>query len=173
MAGWWKFQREWLDDPTINKDADYLRLWVYLNNMAAYSESRRVEWKGQVITLRAGQLTAGRNQLAELTGINPYKVYRILRKLESAQLIAQQHSPQTSLITILTGFEDNESAQQAAQQVHNGCTTSAQQVHTNKERKKEIRRELLLFPADNEKEERRRALDAFLEDAERRAANEE
>ena len=74
MAGWWKFHREWLDDPVINKDADYLRIWIELHNMAAFDDSREVDFKGKRLKLKAGQLTAGRYQLAEATGVHPSKV---------------------------------------------------------------------------------------------------
>ena len=151
MAGWWKFQRDWLQHPIINKDADYLRVWIELHNMAAYDNSRQVEWKGKVITLEAGQLTAGRLQLADATGVNEFKVYRILNRFKSAHLIAQQTSSQTSLISILSWATEQQDAQQIAQQMHNTCTTDAQHLHTNKEVRNQEVRNYYYYPDDNNK----------------------
>lgn len=151
MAGWWKFQRDWLQHPIINKDADYLRVWIELHNMAAYDNSRQVEWNGKVITLEAGQLTAGRLQLADATGVNVSKVYRILVRFKSEHLIEQQTSSQTSLISICSWAEEQQNEQQSEQQMNSKRTANEQQVNTNKEVRNQEIRSYYYCPDDNNK----------------------
>lgn len=151
MGGWFKFHREWLEHPIINKDADYLRVWIELHNMAAFDNSRRVDWKGKVITLKPGQLTAGRHQLAELTGVNESKVYRILDRLKSEHLIEQQTNFQTSLISICSWVEEQQSEQPNEQRVNSDRTASEQRVNTNKEVKKSRSKDYSYYPENNNK----------------------
>lgn len=92
-------------------------------------------WKGERIKLQPGQFTAGRKQISKATGVNEYKVMRILIRMEIEQQITQQTSNITSLITITNWNKYQVDAQQNAQPVHNGCTTDAQPVHTIQEGK--------------------------------------
>ncbi len=36
--GWIKFHRDWLDNPIITKDNDYLAVWLYLLCYATHEE---------------------------------------------------------------------------------------------------------------------------------------
>lgn len=164
-SGWTKFHRSWLDDPLINKDPDHLAVWIRLVNDAALEAIPGV-FGGKRITLQPGQLTTGRKQLGEKCGVQQDKVQRILRSFESAQLIAQQASSKNRLISILWCDSEDESAQQNALQMHNECTTSAQQMHTLeriKNKNKEIyTSEFLAFwDAYPKKEDKKRAAAKF------------
>lgn len=130
MDGWISLHRKILDNPIVCKDADYFAVWTYLLLQATHKNMDAI-FKGKRITLLPGQLITGRKSIAEKFNIDEYKVQRILKCFENEQQIAQQTSPQNRLISILRWNEYQQSAQQNAQQVHNDCTTNAQQMHTN------------------------------------------
>lgn len=131
MEGWIKLYRKILENPIITKDSDYLAVWIYLLLNATHKECD-VIFKGKRTTLKKGQLLTGRKSISANLKINEYKVQRILKTLENEHQIEQQSSNQNRLITIVSWDKYQEDAQQNAQQVHNECTTSAQQMHTNK-----------------------------------------
>lgn len=120
-GGWVKFRREWLDNPVICGDADRLAVFMYLICNAAV-EPTQATFGGKPIVLQAGQLTAGRKQISEATGVQEFKVFRTTNALKSAHLIAQQTSNKNSLFSILCGDFSSDSAQQNEQQMHNNCT---------------------------------------------------
>lgn len=120
-GGWVKFRREWLDNPAISGDADRLAVFMYLLCNAAI-EPTPAMFGGKPIILQPGQLTAGRKQIADATGVQEFKVMRTAKRLETAHLIAQQTSNKNSLFSILCGDFSSYSAQQNAQQLHNNCT---------------------------------------------------
>ena len=131
MDGWIKLYRKILDNPINCKDSDYFSVWIYLLLNATHTEYDTI-FKGERITIKSGQLITGRKVIAEKFKIDEYKVQRILKTLEKQHQIAQQTSNKNRLISILNWNEYQEERHQTAQQVHNKCTTSAQQVHTNK-----------------------------------------
>lgn len=165
-SGWTKFYRSWLDDPLINKDPDYLAVWIRLVSDAAI-EPVPGDFGGKRITLQPGQLTTGRKQLGERCGVQQDKVQRILRSFESAHLIAQQASSKNRLISILWRDGEDEGAQQNAQQTHNECTADAQRVHTHGEsrtkKQEEYTPEFLAFwEAYPRKTDKKRAATKFV-----------
>lgn len=127
--GWVSFNREWLDHPAITKDNDHLILWLHLICNAAYTDTPAL-FGGKSITLRAGQLTTGRKQLAVNSKISESKVERILNDLKSAHLIEQQASNKNRLISILSYDVHRFRGQQFEQQVNNERTTSGQRADT-------------------------------------------
>ena len=129
--GWIKIYRKTIDNPIVCKDTDHLAVWIYLLCEATHSEID-VIFKGKRITLQPGQLITGRKKIADKFHISEYKVQRILKLFESAQQIAQQASNQNRLVTILNWEYYQQDAQQDEQRMHNGCTTDAQRMHTNK-----------------------------------------
>ena len=151
MGGWFKFHREWLEHPIINKDADYLRVWIELHNMAAFDDSRQVDWKGKVITLKPGQLTTGRMQLEELTGVNNKKVFRILKRFKSEHLIEHQRSSHCSLISIVSWDEEQRSEHQNEQLMSIKRATDEHLLGTNKEVKKSRSKDYSYYPENNNK----------------------
>lgn len=131
VEGWIKIYRKTLDNPIVTKDGDYLAIWIYLLLNATHKEYD-VLFGGKRTTLKKGQLLTGRQSISQKLKINEYKVQRVLKSLENEHQIAQQKSNKNRLITIVSWNKYQEDTQQDAQQVHNKCTTTAQQLHTNK-----------------------------------------
>ncbi len=129
--GWFKMDRAIFEDRLLCSDTEYLAVWCYLCANAAF-QKRSAVFAGKPLTLQPGQLITGRKAIAAATGVDEYKVQRILSRFESAQRIAQQTGNKNRLISILAQNTLQESAQQTAQQAHNNCTTNAQQLHTIK-----------------------------------------
>lgn len=150
MTGWVKIHRKMWSNPVVTKDIEHVGLWVYLITHATHQDFDTL-WKGERITLHPGQLITGRKKLSTETGIDEYKVNRILKHFESAQQIAQLKSAQGSLITILAWDKYQISAQQIAQQVHNECTTSAQPLHTIQEYKEQKEQRDIHIPTNADK----------------------
>lgn len=134
--GWIKAHRSWLDNPVIMKDPDHVAVWVYLNLSATHKEMT-ADFGGKVITLMPGQLITGRDAIASRTGVNSYKVERVLKRLISAQLITQQTCSKGRLISLINWKSEQESAQPNAQQLHNDCTTTAHLQERKKGRREE------------------------------------
>ena len=131
MEGWIKLHRKLLDNPIITKDSDYLSVWIYLLLNTTHKEYDTL-FKGKRITLKTGQLITGRKSISEKLKIDENKVQRILKTLENEQQIEQQSSNKSRLITIVSWNRYQQDEQQIEQQVNNNCTTTEQQVNTNK-----------------------------------------
>lgn len=131
MEGWIKLHRKLLENPIVCKDADHLAVWTYLLLKATHRERDSI-FKGKRITLKPGQLIAGRKSIASFLKINEIKVQRILKLLENEHQIEQQTSNRNRLITILNWdlYQGNE--QQDEQQMNNKRTTDEQQMNTYK-----------------------------------------
>ena len=131
--GWIKLHRS-LKEKAFIKDPEKLALWIHLLMMANHTE-REEMFAGKPVKCKPGQFTTGRKQLAESTGIDESKIYRILKYFkENEQQIEQQTCNKNSLITIKNwGFYQLEKEDE--QQVNNNWTTSEQQVNTLKELK--------------------------------------
>lgn len=126
MEGWICLHRKILDNPIVCKDSDYFAVWVYLLLNATHKEIK-MEFKGKKIILFPGQLITGRKSISKALKIDEYKIQRILKCLENEQQIAQQTSSRNRLITIKNWHE----YQEMHNNMHNKCTTNAQQMHTN------------------------------------------
>lgn len=153
MEGWIKTYRSLLDNPIIMKDKDYLATWIYLLLNATHSKYDAL-FNGKRITLNNGQLITGRKSISEKLKIDESKVQRILKSFENEQQIEQQTGTRNRLVTILNWDKYQENEQQNAHQMNNNCTTSEQQVNTNKNvkniknernNKKEIDKEKMHF----------------------------
>lgn len=134
--GWIKLHRQVLDNPVVCKDSEYFAVWCYLL-LEATHQDKSIVFNGKRITLQPGQLITGRKSVSEKFNIEESKVQRILKTLESEHQIEQQTSNKNRLITIVNWQMYQESEQQNEQQVNNKCTTSEQQVNTNKNVKNE------------------------------------
>jgi len=119
-----------LKEKAFYKKPEYVLLWIHLLLSANHKESEII-WDNQVIKLKAGQLITGRKSLSEQTGVNEYKVERILKFFKSAQQIAQQTFPKFRIITIQKWENYQCNGSKVHNKVHNRCTTDAQQMHTN------------------------------------------
>jgi len=117
------------------KDSEAVHLWVHLLYSANYTDSEFM-LNGRRKKLEKGQLITGRKKLAEETGIDANKIYRLLKTFKSEQLIEQQTFSKYSIITILNYSKYQTSEQQNEQQVNNKRTTSEQQVNTIKQSNK-------------------------------------
>ena len=136
--GFIKLHRKILDNPIIMKDAEHLAIWIYLLLEATHKSIYKI-FKGEKITLEAGQLITGRNVISKELNINSSKVQRVLDDFEKEQQIEQQMSNQNRLVSILkwNEYQNNE------QPVNNERTATEQQVNTLQEYKecKNIKKE--------------------------------
>jgi len=127
--GWICIHRKILDNPIVGKP-DYLSVWVVLLLLANHQEHSFI-WNNKKQTCERGQVLTGRKELSRVSGVNEYKIERILKYLESEQQIAQQKTTKFRFITIKNYDQYQDKKQQNAQQLHNKRTTTAQQLHTN------------------------------------------
>ncbi len=121
---WRKFQ-----DCFFYQDSQAVHLWVHLLLEANHKE-KEFMFNGKKQVCPRGCFITGRKKLADKTKINEHKVYRLLETFEIEQLIEQRKFNTYSMITILNYNEHQDSEQQNAQPVSNGCTTSEQPVST-------------------------------------------
>jgi hypothetical protein len=131
MNGWIKLHRRIWENPRA-KDPEWVAIWVYLLCHANHATTKAV-FGGKVIEVKPGELITGRKAISKETGVNEFKVFRVLKCLKSEQQIAQRTSNASSLISIVKWAEYQETAQPNAQPVHSHCTTDAQPVHTPRE----------------------------------------
>lgn len=130
--GWIKIHRQILNNPIVTKDGDHFAVWVFLLLEAQHKPYKKI-FRGEKITLEAGQLITGRKVISATLGINESKVFRVLKSLKSEQQIEQQTSNKSSMITILNWSRYQVDEQQNEQQVNNNRTASEQQVNTLQE----------------------------------------
>lgn len=133
-AGWVKVWRKILDNPIVTKDADHLAVFIHLLLNAA-NKPFDITLGGERITLRPGQLTTGRKQIAEKYRVSESKVQRILKLFENEHIIEQQTNSRCRLISIVNWHEHQYYEQQTEQQVNSYRTASEQQVNTKQEYK--------------------------------------
>lgn len=131
MEGWIKLYRQVLDNPIVCKDSDHIAVWMYILLNATHKEYPAV-FSGKKIIMQPGQLITGRKTIAEKFNIDESKVQRILKRFENEQQIEQQNGNKNRLISVLSWSDYQSSEQQNEQQVNNNCTTTEQQVNTNK-----------------------------------------
>lgn len=130
--GWVKLFRSVLEDPLLNKDPEYLALWVHLLCNAAFEPTPALLGRDRII-LQPGQLTTGRKQLSVNSGISESKVERALTAFENAQLIEQRTTSRNRLISIVSWSEYSASEQQSERQSNNERTAVGQQPNTLEE----------------------------------------
>lgn len=151
--GYIKLWRKTLDNPHMT-DPDFLAVWVWMLFEAKY-QSKDVIFNGKRVTLRPGQFTAGRKQIAVATGVSESKVFRVINVLKSEQQIEQLASAKCSMFSILNWDKYQNSEQQIEQQVNSYRTASEQLVNTTKEGKndkkeKNIRERVFTPPSVDE-----------------------
>ena len=123
MEGFIKFEREWLNNPIICKDKDYLIVWLYLNVQATY-EKREVLFKGERKELSVGQLVIKQAQVAKELKVDRSKLIRILKAFKNAHLIEQEASNKETLISLKkNGDYQGKNEHQEKQQMNTKCTT--------------------------------------------------
>lgn len=128
--GWIKLHRS-IRDKGYYQDSQYVHLWLHLMLLASHDETEFL-WNGKIVKLKGGQFVTGRQKMAKETGINEYKIERILKCFETEQQIAQQKTSKYRLITILNW----DKYQKLHNDLHDERTTTAQPLHTFKNYKK-------------------------------------
>lgn len=109
--GYVKFNRSTMENEVIVGDPVRLAIWVWLLTNAEY-EPRQSMLGGKPITLKPGQLTLGRKQLAQWSNVGESKVQRTLKLFEDAGLIEQQMTSRNRLISIVELIEEGDSEHQ-------------------------------------------------------------
>jgi DNA-binding transcriptional regulator YhcF (GntR family) len=99
--GFVPFHRCWLAQTNPRaRDPHWVALWACLLGSASHRPRSGI-FEGKRVTLKPGQLITGRHKLAADTGIHPSKVFRLLEKMKSDQLIEQQSGVKSSIITVI------------------------------------------------------------------------
>lgn len=136
MEGWIKLYRKILNDPLMNDRKDknnaYLLTWIYLLLNATHKEIKK-NFKGKETILQPGELIVTRNEIAERFQIDASKIYRVLNRLESEQLIEQQKSSANTLISIKNWNKYQFTEQLNDNIVNEVCTTSEQPINNKNE----------------------------------------
>ena len=161
-GGYIKLYRSILDNPVVFKDSDYFAVWCYLLLMATHNGCD-VMFGGERIHLEPGQLTTGRNVIAEKTKVNASKVQRILKRFESEHQIEQRTGRQCRLISIVNWSKYQQSEQRNEQRVNNEWTTSEQRLNTKQECKNDKNEKNYFSYYDLREEIRRRSEEALKE----------
>lgn len=128
--GWISIHRKILDNLIVTKDSDYFSVWIYLLLNATHSELE-VDFNGELIKLKIGQLITGRKVISKQFNISESKVQRILKKLEFEHLIEQVTTAKGRLISIINYEKYQINERTIEQRVNNYRTTSEQLVNTN------------------------------------------
>jgi|HigsolmetaAR203D_1030402.scaffolds.fasta_scaffold00263_28 hypothetical protein len=107
--GWFRLHRK-LQYSEVFRDPDLLRLWILLLMKASHSE-RSIEWEGETVDLKAGQLVTGRKSLfneyndglAPKNRVSDTTLWNWLKKLEKMGNIQIETAPSRkySIVTIL------------------------------------------------------------------------
>lgn len=121
-----------LKEKGYYKDSNCVALWVHLL-LSVNFEEKEFMWNGQLIKIKPGQMLTGRRSLSKDTGINQYKIERILKLFENEHQIAQQTFNKFRIITIVNWKPH----QVGGEKCTTKCTTGAQQMHTNNNDNKE------------------------------------
>lgn len=130
MEGYIKLHRKLLENPLVS-DPHFAWLWVVLL-LKANHDYTELMWDGGIIKMKPGQFITGRKKLAKETGVNEYKVERILKYLENTQQIEQQTNNRFRIITIVNWTKYQIDVGKLHNKPHNKRTTDAQQMHTDK-----------------------------------------
>lgn len=106
------------ENNVIWKDNDHLGVWMYLLLGATHKDIDMI-FRGEKLTIRAGQLITGRKSIAKELNIHESKVQRILSFFEKNEIIEQLRGNSNRLITILKWTE-----YQNSEQLMNNCRTT-------------------------------------------------
>lgn len=134
MSGWLKLHRK-IIEKAIWQDPQMLKLWLYCLIRANHTETEVLIEK-QEIKLYPGQFVTGRFALADEYNrgakkrhrVSPDTLWRWLKKFQEWEMLHIKSTNKYSVITI----KNWDAYQQTAQEMHNNCTTDAQQMHTDK-----------------------------------------
>ena len=100
-----------LSEHPIKTDGSALLVFIDLLMNAEWKDGKRIFFKKEQISLKRGQLTLGRYQLAKNTGLKPSTAWGALQRLSTKYQITDiQTDTKYSLITILNynRYQNNE-----------------------------------------------------------------
>ena len=101
--GWVKLHRGLLEHG-IFRDAEALRVWMYLLLRASYREQKLTIGR-QVIFLQPGQLLYGRKAVSEKLSMGEGKLRGIMEMLEQSGSIVVESTNRYSVVTIVNWME--------------------------------------------------------------------
>ena len=133
--GWVKFYREWLDNPYIAKDGEYLAIWTYLMLNATH---------------KAGQLLTSYREIERALKINRRKVEKVFDWLKKGTLIGTVTDMRKTLVTIELWGVSQGNTGTVTGTVEGHCGDSEQE--TEKEKEKSSKREKVKEKEINKKE---------------------
>ena len=130
MAGWISLHRK-IKNSWFYKDSEAVHLWVHLLLKARHKDGE-IMFNMKRHTLKAGQMITGRKALAEETGINENKIFRLLKAFVDEQLTEQQTNSRYTVVTIKNWNEYQQNEQQNAQPVNtnNNGNNGINNTHT-------------------------------------------
>lgn len=131
MNGWIKVHRA-LSGHHVASDPHSLSVWLHMLLMANHREAKR-QINGRVLVVQPGQLITSRKSLAEKTGVNESKVERVLKMLQSEQLIEQHGTAKFRVISIVNWAKYQIDEQVGEQLVNSSRTAGEQQMNTPEE----------------------------------------
>ena len=140
-----------LKETLIFSDSQAVHLWVYLL-LSVNHKPKDVMLSGSKKHIEAGSFICSRNTISLATGINESKIQRLLKALESEQMIEQQMNSKYRMISITNWQKYQTGEQVTEQQMNNKRTADEQQMNTNKNEENE----------KNEKNEKKKKDDLFL-----------
>lgn len=131
MSGWIKLHRilqqwEWWHDDKM------LRVFLTILLNANHEDGR---WQGQEV--KKGQWITGRKKLVDMTGISNQSIRTILKRLENSQEITIKSTSKFSVITVVNWHIYQSVENESTNKLTNDQPASNQQVTTNKNEKKE------------------------------------
>lgn len=135
QTGYIKIWRK-IQDSFIYQDSQALHLWIHLL-LEANHKDKEFMFNGKKMICKRGQFVSGRKSLADKTGIEINKVYRLLEMFKNEQLIEQQKTNRFTLISIVCYEKYQSNEQQNEQQMNNKRTTDEQQMNTTNNDKNE------------------------------------
>ena len=130
--GYFKIWRRLKEHP-IMQDGKALSVFIYCLLHAEWKDGRKVKHARKIITLKAGQLTAGSYQIAHATGLSRKNVRTVTTNLKSLYgILAIEPANDNSLITILNW---NKYQSETASTSASGWPATGQQPATSEEYK--------------------------------------
>jgi len=122
-------------DSAIFSDSYAFHIATHLI-MEANHKTKKILFNGKQLEVLRGSCITGRYSISKKTGINPSKVYRVMKLLKNISFLDIKTNNKFSIVTILNyGFYQNPKnyyEQQDEQQLNNKRTTTEQQLNTNK-----------------------------------------
>ena len=99
QSGWFKLQRNFIEDSVISADAAHFLVWCVLLSKAAY-QPRQALIGSKLIELNTGQLVISIRALASLARMSEPTVKRILQHFIQAGRITREQHARCSVITL-------------------------------------------------------------------------